>query len=117
MTIGRIEPGRQPMVQKYGNEVAVWVDNGGDPAGLTMRSDTAVVTALAMLAAASAIEGNRPVALPIRSVELLESAEVNEDVAARLVFDADGAPLAVDISAMNLAMLAAELAAASRKIG
>ncbi|PNU02498.1 hypothetical protein A8V01_08940 [Novosphingobium guangzhouense] len=109
-------PDKAPLVEERNGMVAVWDGDEADPGGILMSAGAAIDTGFALLAEGARQSGG--LIQPVRSTIGIEIAEeVDEDVAARLVLNLDGAPIAIEINATNVAEIAAALGAISREIG
>jgi hypothetical protein len=108
--------GVKPFTGAQNGKVAVWADDEGEPTGFVLSYDAAVETALGLLAKAAAM-ANHPTVLQVSAASTLVANVITEDCAARLIFDTDGGPLAIDMSAAMLAEIAAALGALSRSVG
>lgn len=119
MTISRMLPDRKPLVEERNDWVAIWDADDADPVGLLMSPSAAIDSGFALLAEAARQREDGPIVPEACSIqiEVGAGADVEEDVVARLVLDLEGAPLAIPLSATQLAEFAAALSAVSREVG
>ena len=116
MAVGVMREGEKPRVELHKGNIAIWAGDNEDPSGLLISAGAAIDTGLACLVLA-AQQQNAPINLNAAGIELESAEPASEDIAARLIVTAEGAPLAILLSAQQLVDMAAAMAALAREMG
>lgn len=116
MALGELPDGKKPSVQNFKGKVAIWAGDTKDPMGVLISADAAIDTGLACLQLAAELQG-RPVRIETSSIEFETADNPTEEVAARIIVTAQGAPLAIEVGAHQFVELAAAIAVIAREIG
>lgn len=116
MTIGQLPGEQMPRVEMWNGQIAIWAGSGDgeDTTGLLLSPQAAVDAGMIMLALGAKAIGE-PVYLQAAEIEIHSATDMREESAARLIVTAEGAPLAIDLSATQFVEFAAAMAALARQ--
>lgn len=108
--------GGPPKVARFRGKIAIFSPDDGGDHGFLLTPDMAITLATRVLAAVADAAGRDKFTVPVQSIELTGGATDGTDLFAKLVLTIDGAPLAVDFTATQVAELAAGFTAAARAL-
>ena len=103
-----------PKVARYRGKVALLTPDEAE--GFLMSAAAAVTVAARLLGAVADVEGRETFSLPVQGIELTGAALLDGDAHGRLVLTIEGAPIAVHLTATQIAELAAGFTAAARAL-
>lgn len=118
MAMGRMEQGKQPRVERFEDDVAVWAGSGqdDDTIGLVMSAAAAQSSAIKMLRVAAEIIGKDTPVFPVSNAAL-DTRELDDgETVVRMVFEVEGSELGIYLSLDQFGDVAANFAAIARTL-
>jgi hypothetical protein len=108
---------KAPRVEEHHGKVLIWGSAAdGDESGLRISVPAAVTTIGRLMRQVSAMRGDNLPALPVGNVAVDVREIEGEDLTVRLVFEIEGAPLAVYVDLTQFAEIIAGFTAVSREL-